>query len=219
MNKQFSNLLVTLTIVYLALVFLIGVAVYAVVKYFCLDITLSTNILIWTATLFAPVVILATFNSWKEQKNNEIVSQEAIKIAKTMNSLLPLHRKLFWYKPFKHQSYDDHMQEFNLIHDQLYNDLIFLKDAIENLYDVEDFIKFDEAQKKYIKTMYTLIQKIYSNKFSDEFNNVSLVGNMEFDDILEEYSLDHTNLYKYLIRISTYRDFKNMNLKIIGSDL
>ena len=49
--KNKESFIVTLIVIYLALVFLIGIAVYALIIYFKLEITLATNILIWTATL------------------------------------------------------------------------------------------------------------------------------------------------------------------------
>ena len=66
-KKSFA---VTLIIIYLALVFLVGTAVYALIVYFCLNDSLATNILIWTATLFATIALLYTFNFWKDQKGN-----------------------------------------------------------------------------------------------------------------------------------------------------
>lgn len=219
MNKKFNELLVTLIVTYLALVFLIGVAVYSIVRIYCLDITLTTNILIWTATLFAPIVILATYNSWKEQKGNEIVSQEAIKIAKNLNSLLDLHRKLFWFTPFKNPNYIHSLIKFEETYEQMFNDLTFLKDAIENIYEIDEFTEFEKAQDKYLKSMYILKEKIISANTIDEYKTIALVGNMDFDEILEEYSQNHYNIYQFLLRISMYKNFKKMNLKVVGSQL
>lgn len=213
MQKQFNNLITTLTIVYLALVFLVGIAIYALVIEFCLDITLTTNILIWSATIFAPLAILATYNSWKDQKGNEVLSFEAIKIAKMMNSLLPMHRNLFWYSPFKNPGYEDELIKFIFIYDEMNIELSFLKDALENIYEIDEYEELNKAQDLYLKSMFKLKEEIYSIKFYDEHHTIPIISNSHFDTYLDDYAKCHHNLYNYLLRISTFKTFNNMNLK------
>lgn len=71
-NKE--SFVTTLIIIYLALVFLVGVAVYALIIHFCLDIALATNILIWSATLFPSIALLYTFSTWRDQKATDTLS-------------------------------------------------------------------------------------------------------------------------------------------------
>lgn len=72
--KKSESLVATLLVIY-AILLTISVALYAVIREFSIDIALSTNLLIWTATIFAPIAVLMTYTSWKEQKNSENMSR------------------------------------------------------------------------------------------------------------------------------------------------
>lgn len=79
--KKSESLVATLLAIY-AILLTISFALYAVIKEFNIDISLSTNHLIWTATLFAPIAVLMTYTVSKEQKNAENMSRYGEQIYK-----------------------------------------------------------------------------------------------------------------------------------------
>ncbi|NHC04773.1 hypothetical protein G9F31_13560 [Acinetobacter sp. 187] len=74
--KKSESLVATLLAIY-AILLTISIALYAVIKEFNIDIALSTNLLIWTATLFAPIAVLMTYTSWYHQKGLEVIALQA----------------------------------------------------------------------------------------------------------------------------------------------
>ena len=64
----------TLIIIYLALV-AVSIAFYALIQLFVDDKSTASNLLGWTATLFATIALLYTFNTWREQKGSEALSK------------------------------------------------------------------------------------------------------------------------------------------------
>ncbi len=91
--KKSENLVATLLAVY-AIILTLCIAIYAIFKLLDVDITLATNLLIWSATIFAPIALLMTYTSWKEQKTAEVISNLAQndlkKYAKIMNEISQL---------------------------------------------------------------------------------------------------------------------------------
>ncbi len=91
--KKSENLVATLLAVY-AIILTLCIAIYAIFKLLDVNITLATNLLIWSATIFAPIAVLMTYTSWKEQKTAEVISNLAQndlkKYAKIMNEISQL---------------------------------------------------------------------------------------------------------------------------------
>ena len=65
--KKAENLVVTLLAV-CAMILTLCIAIYAIFKMMNVDITLATNLLIWSTAIFAPIAVLMTYTSWKVQK-------------------------------------------------------------------------------------------------------------------------------------------------------
>ncbi|MDC4860760.1 hypothetical protein NQ910_12340 [Acinetobacter baumannii] len=82
-NKQ--NLAVTLTIIYLGLLALC-IAFYALIQMYVQDKSTATNLMIWSATLFAPIGAYFVLIQWKEQKKMEELSIIAKSLYKEFNS-------------------------------------------------------------------------------------------------------------------------------------
>lgn len=61
--KKSENLLATLLAVY-AIILVLCIAIYAIFKLLDVDIALATNLLLWSATIFAPIAVLMTYTSW-----------------------------------------------------------------------------------------------------------------------------------------------------------
>ncbi|MEG0687005.1 MAG: hypothetical protein RR425_06930 [Erysipelotrichales bacterium] len=143
--KNKSDFIVVLTTIYLALVFLVGIAVYAFIKYFCLDITLATNILIWTATIFATIALLYTFNSWRDQKGSEVIANECTEITKNLSIGYSEFKNICDYPYYMNR--DDAIQklkELKILLNKNKRELYFIRSSIEddNLELIfSDFIK------------------------------------------------------------------------------
>lgn len=73
MNESF-DLHTTLIIIYLALV-AVSIALYALIQIFVDDKSTASNLLGWSATLFATIALLYTFNTWREQKSSDALSK------------------------------------------------------------------------------------------------------------------------------------------------
>ncbi|WP_180161139.1 hypothetical protein [Acinetobacter sp. YH12064] len=74
LNKPFEPI-TTLIIIYFALV-AVSIALYALIQiFFKSDTATASSLLGWTATMFATIALLYTFNSWKDQKRNEEIAK------------------------------------------------------------------------------------------------------------------------------------------------
>ncbi|WP_228761257.1 hypothetical protein [Acinetobacter sp. FDAARGOS_724] len=72
MDKS-ENLVARLLAVY-AIILTLCIAIYAIFQLLEVDLTLATNLLLWSAAIFAPIAVLMTYTSWREQKGSEILS-------------------------------------------------------------------------------------------------------------------------------------------------
>lgn len=80
LNKPFEPI-TTLIIIYLALI-AISIALYALIQIYVDEKELASSLLGWTATMFATIALLYTFNSWKHQRKMEELSILAKEIYK-----------------------------------------------------------------------------------------------------------------------------------------
>lgn len=74
LKKPFEPI-TTLVIIYLGLV-TVSIALYALIQIYVNDKATASNLLSWTATLFATIALLYTFNSWRDQKGSEVLSKK-----------------------------------------------------------------------------------------------------------------------------------------------
>lgn len=54
---------------------------------FVVDKSTATNLLIWSATIFAPIAVLMTYTSWKEQRKVEEIAKLAGKLFNDLNGV------------------------------------------------------------------------------------------------------------------------------------
>jgi hypothetical protein len=78
LNKPFEPI-TTLFIIYLALV-AVAIAIYALIQMYVEEKELAASLLGWTATLFATIALLYTYNNWRKQKASEVIANEAKEI-------------------------------------------------------------------------------------------------------------------------------------------
>lgn len=84
--KKSENLVATLLAIY-AIILTLSIAIYALFKIMNLDVELASNLLSWSATIFAPVAVLMTYTSWREQRSAEVIAEQAkLTFKKIMNA-------------------------------------------------------------------------------------------------------------------------------------
>lgn len=66
MDKS-ENLVARLLAVY-AIILTLCIAIYAIFQLLEVDLTLATNLLLWSASILAPIAVLMTYTSWRKQK-------------------------------------------------------------------------------------------------------------------------------------------------------
>jgi len=54
----------------------ISIALYELIQIFVEDKSTATNLLIWSATMFAPIAVLMIYTSWEKQKSTELIFQQ-----------------------------------------------------------------------------------------------------------------------------------------------
>lgn|SRR5690606_22347434 len=79
--KKSENLLATLLAVY-AIILVLCIAIYAIFKLLDVDIALATNLLLWSAGIFAPIAVLMTYTSWREQRSAETIAEYSNEVYK-----------------------------------------------------------------------------------------------------------------------------------------
>lgn len=84
--KRSENLIATLLVIY-GILCAINIALYALMQVFVEDKSTATNLLIWSATIFAPIAVLMTYTNWKEQRKAEEIAKSASKLFSDLNGL------------------------------------------------------------------------------------------------------------------------------------
>lgn len=142
-NKNF-DLYTTLIIIYLALLTLC-IALYALIQIYVEDKGTATNLMIWSATLFPSIALLYTFNSWRDQKSSEVLSEESKLIFKFIHSNYQYFNNLFketavYEKEKSYQSVRDNYLKYieNL---NLYNSLIFIMKKQNTEREFKEYMK------------------------------------------------------------------------------
>lgn len=184
-NKQ--NLTVTLTIIYLALLALC-IAFYAIIQMYVTDKSTATNLMIWSATLFAPIGAYFVLLQWKEQKRIEELSILAKNIYKRFNSNFSnIHRISNLVSDLLER--DEHTIEYvkNLEEEELErffkieaeDDLIEFMDIINNSELAEDIYTFIASTGGLM-----MILKIYKKDIYSKYSLLTLENNK---DILDRF--------------------------------
>nr|WP_314367282.1 hypothetical protein [uncultured Acinetobacter sp.] len=210
MNKN-SNYLINLLFIYLAMVLLIGISLYALIKLFGIDSSLSSNLLIWSATLFPSIVIIYTFQSWRNQKASEILAIEAKVLAEMMRDQQELHRKIILSK-----KYDEDFQEaLAAIYDSskiLFRNLSFLESIISNIYKPSDITLFVDTRNLFQRKFYSYVEGVKALNIANTFKN-SALNNPEIERIdksiaqtIDEFSESHYAMYEILIKIMLHSE-------------
>lgn len=136
------------------------------------------NLFVWGTYIMAPMVIIWTYDSWKEQ-HNKAISSEMLK--DTVNKLIinryQLFHQIYWFKDYFSATYKQQHESINLfkenyiilcrLHDELAVNLsttkfILYKDLFENKYEkyIGEFIKLNFGFIECISRMEDIMQSI-----------------------------------------------------------
>lgn len=172
MNKS-ESLVATLLVIYGCLC-AISIALYALIQLFVDDKPTATNLLIWSATIFAPIAVLMTYTNWKEQKSSELIANECkdgTKIIFESCKILNDIKRNLSLKPdigLKNELAKD-IVSFDDLFGSLLKNSLFLNDLTfeDELYDL---ILEIEKDKQTIKQIVELEIKFYGLKGTSRFN-------------------------------------------------
>ena len=91
------NLGITLTIIYLSLISVCFAIYHLIVRFIQNDNqqAMFSNLLAWSATLFATIALLYTFKEWRKQKGSEVLSKLSESIYFNLYELNELHEKIY----------------------------------------------------------------------------------------------------------------------------
>lgn len=157
----------------------------------------SSALLSWSATMFATIALLYTFNSWRDQKVSEILSNEAkdtilvmIKIEKLNNKIANL---LSTSNP-NNNEIDNLITQYNIQCNDLIEKYDFLKELIKDNNELENIFNKFERTRVYLICKYTRLlenKRNYDRKIilslAQEGKVTYLKLSKEIKEILIEY--------------------------------
>lgn len=197
MSRNKSNIGITLTIIYLSLVTL-SFGIYSFIILYISNKdhqTILVNLLGWSATLFATIALLYTFNSWREQKSSEVIANEAKIILNDLSQSLSLSVDLF----YSFMSND--MNSYQENKSRLYN--LTEKKVKYQLFTLEELIILNNKNKRDDELsntihLYLHIYYIFNSKLNYTTENKGVISN---DDIFKQI-------------IEAVDNYRNINLKL-----
>ena len=206
MNKPHIG--VTLTIIYLALV-AVSLAIYALVTQYVNDQNHSTivGLLGWSATLFATIALLYTFNSWREQKSLEVIATEAKLIINELSKSSKITEDLFY--SFMQDHLESYKSNKSILYNIVNNNIKFQLDTLNHLI----YINNSKSDENLNKVIFQHNQSYYL--FNAKLNYVSEnKDKLDFDDINKQIITafgDHSDcnfrLRSYLANNALYKEY------------
>ncbi|WP_254202638.1 MULTISPECIES: hypothetical protein [unclassified Acinetobacter] len=136
--KKSENLVATLLAVY-AIILVLCIAIYAIFKLLEVDITLATNLLLWSAAIFAPIAVLMTYTSWREQKSAERIAEYGNEVYKINIQYCRILEKYSLTWP-KNEDMALITKELEVYLDNFYSSLILYCDFLREL-NKHDLVK------------------------------------------------------------------------------
>jgi len=209
MHKNKPHIGVTLTIIYLALA-TVSLAIYSLIKQYVNEQNQSiiVGLLGWSATLFATIALLYTFNSWREQKSLEVIAIEAKLIINELSKSSKISEDLFY--SFMQNNLDLYKSNKSNLHNIIDNGIIFQLDTLSHLIYINNSGKSDENLNEVI---FQHNQSYYL--FNGKLNYVSENRNkLNSDDINKQIITafgDHRDcnlkLKSYLANYALYKEY------------
>lgn len=195
-DKQLSPAL-TLGVIYLSLV-LISIFLYILIQTFFSDTSTASNLMNWSATIFATIALLYTFNGWKAQKQREEI---ALLAQKVFNDL-ELNSQLYF--DISNQIHDANLGLVEIDKTKAIEIHKIFKDRLLSPYNTISRIKSHSKNKNYAEQI-----ELYLKQTSSIYSYISLKSlglDMGINQLPNIYDYYNTyNLMKdSIFRISIY---------------
>ena len=133
MDKS-ENLVARLLAVY-AIILTLCIAIYAIFQLLEVDLTLATNLLLWSASILAPIAVLMTYTSWRKQKGSEVIAEQAKQLAILTIEIEGINNKIltgFWVKNIDFKKAKNLVDEFYSLRINMLSSFKFLKEATKD---------------------------------------------------------------------------------------
>lgn len=206
MKKE--NILVTLLAVY-AILLTLCIALYALIDISGIDKGSATNLMVWSATLFATISLLYTFNSWRIQKGSDVLSKLSEKSFYKLINIEELHN-IF---------YDRYTYNINL---ERFNNRIF---NIEKIYLIE-IKKVDENIDELLKILVLIQEETHNfniNKYIKEVQSenykIKILINKLALNYIKNKVVDDEYLDNHIIELKELSFNFGFNLVLIRDEL
>lgn len=222
MSKS-SNFATTLTIIYLALVALCFAIFHLIIRFVPNNDhqNLAVNLLSWSATLFATIALLYTFNSWKEQKRYELshsISSEIYTKIKNFRSIF-INVIIAIHGMYETKEIDESVEKVNDLLTAYYDDLV------ESYEKLNHILKDEELTNNFIKLIkildetsslltlakfscrtdneeYKIFEKMYENGIQEAFDKKY----KQLQTLINAYT-EYEDLYREtILKISLYKN-------------
>lgn len=187
LNKPFEPI-TTLIIIYFALV-AVSIALYALIQIYVSDKDTASSLLGWTATMFATIALLYTFNSWKHQKKMEELSILAKEIYKDFHSNFSRIHKINGIVWDLLEKDEDQIRFIKGYTEQQLNEL-FKIESEDKLYEFSQIIDDEKLSNDIVDfigrtggLMMTLM--IYKNDLYSKYSILTIKNN---EDILDRFN-------------------------------
>lgn len=179
-----------------AILLTLCLALYALIDVSGVDKSLASNLLVWSATIFAPIALLMTYDSWRGQKASEVIANEAkeliIKLDKYYVSCSELRAFKLNINIFK-EKYIEEAYKNHTLYESLYESIIFLSYLIDDK-EVDGFIKTISLNHAKITVINFGIEKEKSGEI-EKYLNETIASCNNIKRIITSYALYQKKLY------------------------
>lgn len=201
-----KNSIIILSILYLLLV-LVSFGIYQLLLRFIEDEgqqSMLLSLLSWSATMFATIALLYTFNNWRNQRAIEIIAGEAKNIIEQMNAQLAMHRVIVLSRNYD-QTYLENLKQLNLDYYQINKSLTLLDKLLKAEYSKKNYTIFQKVNSFYLQH-YITFKDTYHYLYNYKVHNLAMSDTPDLYSINENYAIGHHDLHEVLIKISLHHN-------------
>lgn len=148
MNKE--NFIATMLVIY-AILLTLCLALYAFIDIFNIDKSLASNLLVWSATIYAPIAVLCSLNFWKIQKKEDEkiehlkkLKQILVEVFMVIDEFRSTSNVLFNLQNNKQNLFEEALSKFNKAYRFHMKQLHFELISKDELYKEDEKIQFHE---------------------------------------------------------------------------
>jgi hypothetical protein len=195
MKKE--NILVTLLAIY-AILLTLCVAIYALMEISGIDKGSASNLMVWSATIFATIALLYTFNEWKNQRKLEEISTIAQALYKDLSKAENEYQNI--------ASYIDtiNMELMELNQDRAKELLISFNERIANSYKNIYKIKSYSTNTKHIEKLELYLKE--TSEIHNYLHKIAYNHDYYIQDIssIQDYYRTYDSMRESIFQISIF---------------